>query len=545
MLRVPGARQEEVKVAGSSVFGVYPKIDLEKTYNMFESDGWMVSFAGWRKVLELFPEGEGRGMFVSSRGNFMIVVVNNTVFRINPGLGKVQVGTLNTSSGQVFIDENLSSQICIVDGVNAYIYYYQNPPNLTVQTAGALGTGDLIPNHVTYHNTFFLFGNANRNSNGALWYAFEANPGDNTLIQAVSPNLTFETKPDYPIGVKVIPNQSANVLVMGRIHCEIHQQVGGLQNYQRNNSVSVDSGVASMDTVASDENVIMWVGLNQKNAPVIQRFEGQSAQRVSTDGIDNLLENIKRPERSTATFYRQEGHLFYIVTFYDPKDNVSLMYDLSNNKFYHLSDYKLNYFPARKIVYFDGSYYFVSLNNGAMYELNSNFYTQDENLWDIGGNTWNCGDPFPDDCINYDMQRLRITNTVRAPRSTRFIAEQFTMWIEQGTQEIADIDDCQIIMVSEDGIPIISEDGIQIVPENDRVEGCEPRPYQPAIDCSISIDGNISWSSSVRRYMNVTGKRRNILMWNQLGACNEITMKLRIWSKFRVCMTDGVLDLRM
>ena len=57
----PGVKEFPLNLSGSSTFGRYPKISIEKTYNMFESDGWLVCLGGYEKVLQLLPKGEGRG----------------------------------------------------------------------------------------------------------------------------------------------------------------------------------------------------------------------------------------------------------------------------------------------------------------------------------------------------------------------------------------------------------------------------------------------------------------------------------------------------
>lgn len=126
-------QQVPVNVVGSSTFGRYPKISLEKTYNMFISDDWMVNYPGFQNVAEILPQGEGRALYHSVRGQFLIAVVSSTVYKLAANLSPQFVGTLNTSSGEVFIDENLSSQICLVDGQDAYIYNYSNN-TLTEQT---------------------------------------------------------------------------------------------------------------------------------------------------------------------------------------------------------------------------------------------------------------------------------------------------------------------------------------------------------------------------------------------------------------------------
>ena len=141
MRQTPNATREEVNIVGSSTFGRYKKISSEKTYNMFVSDEWLVNTAGYQKVYELLPEGLGRGIFTSIRGNRLIVVVDSFVYSINEHLVPTFVGMLGTERGVVYIDENLNSQICIVDGLNAYIYNYSLPgSSLTVQT----GLGNLV-----------------------------------------------------------------------------------------------------------------------------------------------------------------------------------------------------------------------------------------------------------------------------------------------------------------------------------------------------------------------------------------------------------------
>ncbi len=538
MLRTPNAEELPIDVSASSTFGVYPKISLAKTYNMYVSDGYLIPFAGWERVLDIFPEGEGRALFYSSRGDFLLAVVNSVVFRIDKNLVRIEIGTLETQSGEVYVDENLANQICLVDGVNAYIYNSSLPPNLLIQTAGALGSGNLVPSYVEYHNTHFLFGNTNMTGTDSRWYAYEPNAA--TTIQeltGVDTNFGLQTKPDFPIAIKRIPNQSANVLVFGKTVTEIHQNVpGGLQTYQRNNYINIDYGLASIETLASNDEHVTFLGFNEKNDPVLIDFSGQQARRISTDGIDHVLKNIKRPDRASADFYRQDGHLFYLITFYDDEDNLSLAYDFNEDKFYHLSDYQLNYFPARKIVNFDRKDYFISLKNASLYRLSTELTTQNENVPGL--------DPIEDPDCEHEIQRLRICSPIRSARTTRFIANQVTILIEQGNTNRLEQNCCFEYIITEDGLMVITEDGVPVIPEDSLDDDCLVRMYQPRVDLSFSIDGGISFSNTVSRKLNRLGHRRNILMWNRLGACNEMILKFRFWDAGRVVVGDGFLDAR-
>lgn len=549
----PGAEQIPVNVVGSSTFGRYPKVSLEKTYNMFESDGWLVDFPGYQKVLQLLAAGiEGRGIFRSFRGNIYIAVVDGNVYRVTANSGVLLVGTLQTFSGEVFIDENLNYQICIVDGLHAYIYNYQIPgPNLAVQNAGALGTGALIPNYVTYHNTFFLFGNRNNTASGAAWYAYL--PDTQTTIKQHD-QLFLQTKPDYPLAVKRIPGQSANVLVLGGSVAEIHTQTSGISTsgtaitYVRNQSFSSDYGCLSVSTIAESDTHIIWLGVNEKNAPAIMMFTGNAVKHISTDGIDYLLDSLKHPEMSTAIMYRIDGHLFYHLTFFyinqeDPQnsDNITLLYDVDNEKFYHGSDQNLNYHPARQAIYFNQQLLFISINGGGIYHLSTDITSIIEDT---------PSDEFDlDPNLIFEMQRIRICKSIRFPTSGPFKANQFVMTIEQGVSNIAAVQDCIILMITEDNIRMFSEfggstgSGLQLVPEHAGQEDCVATPYRARIDLAISKDGAEVFSNYVSRYLNPLGVHKNILNWNKLGGQNDLTLKLRFWSLGRFVVNNGIVDV--
>ena len=201
----PNSQSIPVNLVGGNRFGRDTKISSEYTQNMFVSsngykpgeelyEAWLINFQAYKRILNFnlnsvdpnpphypnqLPIGEGRGLFHSSRGGFLIAVVNSLVFRIGPNLGPVQIGIISSNTGDVYIDENLSQQICIVDGVNAYIYFYGvGGPSFTVQTL----TNGLVPNYVEYQNTFFLFGNGNTTSAGSQWFAYVRDT-NSTIIQ--------------------------------------------------------------------------------------------------------------------------------------------------------------------------------------------------------------------------------------------------------------------------------------------------------------------------------------------------------------------------
>jgi len=158
-----------VNIAGSSTFGRYPKISIEKTYNMFVSDNWLVPYAGYEIIISssLLGNGtEGRGIFTSTKLGCLVIVIDATVWLVKivydqqTDKAVVQqiynIGQLQTDEGIVYITENNLPQILISD--NEYLYIY-DPTIISVPNPGVV---QVVPNlnfkpgYITFHDTYFI-----------------------------------------------------------------------------------------------------------------------------------------------------------------------------------------------------------------------------------------------------------------------------------------------------------------------------------------------------------------------------------------------------
>lgn len=533
-----------VRIVGSSVFGVYPTISVERTYNMYitsSGDGeeeWLVNFPGYKALLALFEESlEGRGIFYSVRGGFLLAVIRATVWRINL-LSEIpiQLGTIGTSTGEISFDENLSGQICFADGQVAYIYNYPLDPatiSAAVYTGVPVDTS-FTPNYVTYQNTYFIFGNSKTTTSGSQWVIFQPNLADSDYSLAWVQTLALQTKPDFAKAVLRIPGKGNNVIVFGSTVSELWNNVGGLQVYQRNSSVNIDFGAASVSTISANDEVVAWLGINEKSSVALMAMRGGAAGRISTDGLDHLLERVKVPANSTAFLYRQGGHLFYVLTFFDPSDNFSIMYDFTTNRIFDLTDWDFTAFPARQIVYYRNKTLFISYKDGQIFELNADYTT-----YDILAN-----DPIPGPEVNaeriYDIPRVRLTNTYRPQnRPEKFKINLFTFIIESGTTIGAyDQPTCIGYMITEDGLPIITEDGQPIL-----VEGGYCYIDKPRVDLTISKNGGITFSNTVAYELKATGKFKNQPRFINLGYAQQITYQMRFWGHGRFVVKNGTMEI--
>lgn len=517
--------QVPINITGSSLFGIYPKISLEKTYNMFISDDWMVNYAGYKEISDASYSGKGRAIFKSVRGDFLVAVIGSGLYKITHALAPQFIANIQTSTGFVSIDENLSEQICIADGSKAYIYHYPTE-TLTVQALS------FTPNYVCYHNTFFLIGSSPNSTNPQKWYAYQyASP---TTI-SLNTEFALQTKPDVAWAVKRLPGKGNNIVVFGKTVVELWTNTGGAANYTRMSSFNIDNGCISVATIAASEDFIVWLSQNENNSPSIMMTNGAQATKLSTDGIDNMLQDLRHPEQSTAFFYRQDGHLFYQITFYNSSDNVSLIYDFNTQKFFHVSDEDLNYHPARNVVYFDNKTLFVSLNDNGLYDMSTNYYsytyqressgrliTEDEESYIIT----ETGEYIIDEegnvierYVSYEIPRIRICKSIRFRNSEVFAANSFRFWIEQGVNDFLYADS-----VNGQGVPDSVTD-------------------TPCVDMSFSKNGNQSFSNVVRHNLNTQGNYKNQITWYRMGFANEFTIQLRFWGFNRVCVADGVLEV--
>jgi hypothetical protein len=254
---------------------------------------------------------------------------------------------------------------------------------------------------------------------------------------------------------------------------------------------------------------------------------GSETKQISTDGIDHLMESIQFPEQSTAFFFRQNGHLFYQLTFFNQVDNLTLIHDFTIGKFFHLSDENLNFHIARDVVYFNEKSYFISLRDAAIYEIGDQFDTYSYST--------------ADDDLGELIPRIRICKTVRKKDSSTFRSGMFTFWIEQGVNNFFEGEICDGVLITEiTEQPIVSESGETMLGE---FGSCTFDFNKPRVDMSVSKNGNQSFSNFVARDLQPIAHFRNQIRWHRIGQANELTIQLRFWGFNRFVVTDGILEV--
>ena len=595
--RPPTFEAKPLNIVGSSTFGRYPKISIEKTYNMFVSDGWMVPYAGYAQAINAANLGagtQGRALHTSTKFNRMIGVFNSHVYLINITFNQrtqkvtasqaVKIGELQTSKGIVYISENNVPQILISDGTSLYLYDRTLTPNFQVVTTS------FLPGFIDFHDTYFLCA---ARADGFYtppasntWRLSAQNNGASWPDDAASIGL-LQTKPDNTQAVVRFPGKGNMIFVFGSTVTEPWFDVGyQLFPYQRNTSFNIDYGCLNPATIAAMDDIVAWLGINEKGGPVVFYSDGGPQRQITTDGFDYVLANMQNPSDSEAFMYRQDGHLFYHINFYT--DNLSFFVDFladGSHKIYHASDENGNYFIAGEVAFFNNQYYFVTRNNGNLYTFDTIFTTYD----------------------GAEIPRIRTCKNIRNPQQEPFIANDCGFTVETGNSDYVQEAAGDIYLVTEslyanpfsfiaeDGHSLITEDGNQLIAQqadlndtftadvkkyitegdvqlfitednqylltedgnNLESEQGDPNGFSyliaeqplihtivPRVDMSISIDGGEHFSSYDSQYLPAIGQRKNKLAWWQLGWANDLVCQYRFWGLSRFVVTDGVVNVR-
>lgn len=523
-------KEAPVSMVGGTHFGRYPKISNEATWNFIVSDSFLVPYAGYKNVLTLDVGLLGRGIYSSYVGNLMIAVIGLSVYKITVSLldGSLissLVGTLFTSIGDVYIAENNNAQICITDGLYVYVYNWSTGvfDNSNSGAGGVISFPFSNPGYVSFQNGRLIIASTNTTN----WVLSGFNDAESW--SATAPFVgSIQTKPDFCQAAVPLPGGGNNLLVFGRNVTELWQDVGAATfPYQRNSTRNFDYGCLNPATVAHLDTLTVWLGVNEQSGPVLMAAYGTDVQQISTDGIDYKLGNLTDPENCTGFLYQQDGHRIYQFTF--PTDNISYAYDFETKLFFNVSDENLNYHIAREIVYFNNTYYFVSLNGGNIYAFDTIYTAAQYSDTDIK-----------------QLPRIRITPPMRLPSQRYYICKSLGFTIENGQPNSL----YNYSTETNDNIALSTESNAMILTENGNIIDTEASAYSfeltqesEQVNLAISRDGGETYGNFVGQYMNQTGNFKSRFIFQRLGIANDITFQIRFNGYGRFVVTEGIAEI--
>lgn len=324
------------------------------------------------------PPNEIRAMFPihGSVPYIMIAISGDRVYKIDEAYVATKIGTLSTKTGACQISYNrttLDGLIAyIVDGVDRYYYIvdtntFKKLPASDGPWRGAT-TVDVIDNYNVYNEP----GTNN-------WSATD-------LGSVLSTQAYYGTKDGEPDPIVAIIADHRQVYLMGEQTTEVWVDVGssisGLITFPfgRLAGTMLQHGCAARNSVYQFDEQLMFVSQDARGQGIIGAIQGYSFVRLSNHAVEQTLMNQKLDD-AVAYTYRLEGHEFYVVTF--PSIDITWVYDLTTqmwHKWLSVDNFDVYHRHRSNCGAFFGNVYLVGdYENGKIYQLNNDVYTEDGN----------------------------------------------------------------------------------------------------------------------------------------------------------------------
>lgn len=287
--------------------------------------------------------------------SYLYAVVGSILYKISSTGTAVNVGTLSTSSGKVFMAGG-TTHLCLVDGTYGY-YRLEAAVALTTITDVDFPT----PTSLTYQDGYFIV-----TQSGTDLFFISA------LEDASSwDGLDFASAEDTPDDALVVVSHNRELWIFGEETTEVFYNSGDADfPFSR-----VSGGVFDYGCGSSNSVVAGYEGLFElDNKYRVRQTTGYQSNPISTPQIEYQIQSYATKNDAIGYTYTQEGHSFYVLTF--PTESKTWVYDITTGSWHSRSS---GLSGARHrgncCAYFAGKVLVGDYLNGNIYELDLDTYT--------------------------------------------------------------------------------------------------------------------------------------------------------------------------
>lgn len=257
-------------------------------------------------------------------------------------------------SGVVKMEDN-GNQLVIVDGFKGFYY------DLTTAEVKQITTDGFYPcSTVTYQDGYFIF---ERKGTGQFFIS--------NLLDITFDPLDFATAEGQPDDLVAVLSDHRELFLFGTESIEVWYNSGAADfPFERNQGAFVEKGCGAKYTVSKQNNTVYFVGSDL----MVYQMTGYSPVRISSHAVEQTLKGVSLDD-AFSYVYQDEGHLFYVLTI--PARNLTWCYDISTGAWHQRQSYQFGRHQASNAIYFDSKTLVGDFQNGRIYQLSSNFYTDD------------------------------------------------------------------------------------------------------------------------------------------------------------------------
>jgi hypothetical protein len=430
----------------------------------------LIGTPGLIEFCDLEKEVELRNMIVM--GDYLYAVGGATLYKIDSDGSETALGgVLSTSLGYVWMAHD-STYIMVVDpGVDGYTQ--TGAGDLTVIADGDFPT----PSSLTWQDGYFIISKAD---SGRFYISASYDP---TTWDALD-HATAEANPD-----DLVAAFSSNLALwlFGKETIEVWYNSGASAfPFTRMSGAFITTGLGAAGSLAAMLGTLFW--LNDRREVV--KAEGFSAGNVSTDQIVYHFEQFTTVSDAVGFCYSQEGHAFYVLNF--PTEKETWVYDIGEDIWHERESYPVlvdgsqGRHRGNCYAYFAGKHLVGDYENGKIYELDLDTYTDDTEV----------------------IRRKRVTQIIHQDRKNLFFPK-FEVEFEAG-------------------VGLVSGQG-----------------SDPQAMLRISDDGGHTWGNEHWRDIGEIGKYGKRAIWRRLGRSRNRTFEIVIADPIKAVILGAYADIEL
>jgi len=305
--------------------------------------------------------GEVRGAW--DMDGVLYVVVGTGVYKYSSGTITTCTGVLLTSTGRVSMIDN-GTQLMITDGTYGYYVAGTTVTKIT-------DTDFPTPAALTFQDGYGIVA---QSGTGKIWIS-ELN--DFSSWDALD-YTTAEAEPDDAIGLL---SDHREVWVFGSQGTETYYNSGDAGfPFERIAGGYIERGIGAALSPVKADNAVIW--LSDKKQVIKTLGPGQSPTVISTPQLHKEFEGYTTVSDAFAWSMDFEGFTWYCITF--PSGNKTWVYNLATGHWHQWAGFSAGAdirHPANCYVYHDGKHLIGHWQDGCLYEVSSDYYTNNGDIF--------------------------------------------------------------------------------------------------------------------------------------------------------------------
>jgi len=149
---------------------------------------------------------------------------------------------------------------------------------------------------------------------------------------------------------------------------------------RRDNSRLYDFGCAAKNSIAQNENYLLWLASNANGVSSIMLVEqGSYPQRISTQSLDQVIQSYGDVSDAEAFVFEYNSHTFYQINF--PVPDKSYIFDVTTKGWFDLEQIDGTRHLANSHVYFANKHLVGLRNKAQIHEMSDTIYKYGDNTF--------------------------------------------------------------------------------------------------------------------------------------------------------------------